>query len=207
MPASPLCWLLADALAETAVVYAAAHPRYPLPTPRHPSPPSQPLATPSYYACTTHLRALSRLSTHPRLLAHLPPAWPRSLWVHFDSLASLPLLRAAAELSGTRYAAAAPRVRHGDLRGSGGDLARADAGAAGDAPDLVRGDLPTELPPGAAEAGEPAPRREEQQLLKMGALEEALAEARAELAAARQGRRADAPPPAMPHRTMASGLG
>ena len=47
----------------------------------------------------------------------------------------------------------------------------------------------------------------EQQLLKMGALEEALAEARAELAAARHGRRADAPTPAMPHRTMASGLG
>ena len=154
-----------------------------------------------------HLRALSRLSTHPRLLAHLPPAWPRSLWVHFDSLASLPLLRAAAELSGTRYAAAAPRVRHGDLRGSGGDLARGDAGGAGEAPDLARGDLAPELPPSAAEAGEPAPRREEQQLLKMGALEEALAEARAELAAARHGRRADAPPPAMPHRTMASGLG
>ena len=117
-----------------------------------------------------------------------------------DSLASLPLLRAAAELSGTRYAAAAPRVRHGDLAPGG-------AGGAGDAPDLVRGDLPTELPPSAAEAGEPAPRREEQQLLKMGALEEALAEVRAELAAARHARRADAPPPAMPHRTMASGLG
>ena len=158
-----------------------------------------------------HSGALSRLSTHPRLLAHLPPAWPRSLWVHFDSLASLPLLRAAAELSGTRYAAAAPRVRHGDLRGSGGDLARGGAGGAGEEPDLARGDLAPELPPSAAAAGEPSPRREEhmaeQQLLKMGALEEALAEARAELAAARHGRRADAPPPAMPHRTMASGLG
>ena len=113
----------------------------------------------------------------------------RSLWVHFDSLATLPLLRAASQLSGMRYAAAVPRVRHGDL-------ARADA------PDL---------PPDAAEAGEPALRREAQQLLKISALEEALTEARAELAAARQGRRADAVPPAVPHRTsvrtMASSLG
>ena len=111
----------------------------------------------------------------------------RSLWVHFDSLATLPLLRAASQLSGTRYAAAVPRVKHGDL----------PHGDAGDAPDLAHGDLP----PGAAEAGELAPQRAEQQLLKIGVLEEALAEARAELVAARQGRRADAVPPAVPHRT------
>ena len=34
MPTSPLCWLLCDALAETAVVYVAA-PLAPLATPRH----------------------------------------------------------------------------------------------------------------------------------------------------------------------------
>ena len=111
----------------------------------------------------------------------------RSLWVHFDSLATLPLLRAASQLSGTRYAAAVPRVKHGDL----------PHGDAGDAPDLAHG----ALPPGAAEAGELASQRAEQQLLKIGVLEEALAEARVELVAARQGRRADAVPPAVPHRT------
>lgn len=184
-------------------------PPHTLASPRHPR-------HPSLLCLRTWVLSRDSPLTHAYLLtyyllAHLLPTWPRSLWVHFDSLASLPLLRAAAELSGTRYAAAVPRVRHGDLRGSGGDLARGGAGGAGDAPDLARGDLPLnlapDLPPSAAEAGEPAPRREEQQLLKMSALEEALAEARAELAAARQGRRADAPPPAMPHRTIASSLG
>ena len=163
--------------------------------PPHPSPsPPLALATPRQphrqfdapfslylYTCTPHYGCSLYTLTCAYLL--------RSLWVHFDSLAALPLLRAASQLSGTRYAAAVPRVRHGDL-------ARADA------PDL---------PPGAAEAGEPALQRGEQQLLKIGALEEALTEARAELAAARQGRRADAVPPAVPHRTsvrtMASSLG
>ena len=106
----------------------------------------------------------------------------RSLWVHFDSLAALPLLRAASQLSGTRYAAAVPRLRHGNLPRHR------------DVPDLAHADL---------EMCELTPQRAEQQLLKMGALEAALADARAELAAARRGRRADAVPPAVPFRTPA----
>ena len=183
LPSSPLCWLLADALAETAVVYAAA--RLALATPCHPH---------RHFDATLlsllTQRTVGALSTDLRTYALLH----RSLWVHFDSLATLPLLRAASQLSGTRYAAAVPRVRHGDL-------------AHADAPDLAHADLP----PGAAEAGEPALQREKQQQLKIGALEDSLAEARAELAVARQGRRADAVPPAVPHahRTslISAGLG
>ena len=105
--------------------------------------------------------------------------------MHFDSLATLPLLRAASQLSGTRYAAAVPRVRLGDL-------------PHGDAGDLPYGYLPH----GDLQHGD-LPQLATQQRLKLGALEAALAEARAELAVARDGRRVDAVPPAVPCRTSA----